>query len=93
MGFKVKEVIDGDTFKVTPNWEWSGKTGDTIRPNGYNTPEKGEAGYEQAKTKLKNLIDGKEVEIKNAITFTYGRLLCDVYFNGKNLKDYFQEYQ
>lgn len=93
MAFKVKEVIDGDTFKVTPNWEWKGETGDTVRPNGYDTPEKSEAGFEQAKQKLTRLINGKEVELKNPITFTYGRLLCDVYVDGKNVKDFFQEYQ
>lgn len=93
MAFKVIEIIDGDTFKVSPNWKWNNETGDTIRPNGYNTPEKGEAGFEQAKQKLSRLINGKEVELKNAITLTYGRLLCDVYIDGKNLKDYFQEYQ
>ncbi len=93
MSFKVTEVIDGDTFKVSPNWKWNEQSGDTIRPNGYNTPEKGEKGYEQATTELSNLILGKEVELKNAIKLTYGRLLCDVYFNNKNLKDYFTEYQ
>ncbi len=93
MAFTVTEIIDGDTFKVSPNWEWNGESGDTIRPNGYNTPEKGEPGFEQAKQKLRKLIDGKTVELKNAITFTYDRLLCDVYIGGKNLKDYFQEYQ
>jgi len=91
--FKVKNVIDGDTFTVSPTWKWENESGDTIRPNGYDSPEKGEAGYEAASNKLKNLIQGKEVELKNAIKLTYGRLLCDVYFNGKNLKDYFPEYQ
>lgn len=92
MSFKVTEVIDGDTFKVSPNWKWNGQSGDTVRSNGYDTPEKGERGYDQATTKLSNLILGKEVELKKPITFTYGRLLCDVYVNGKNLKDYFPEY-
>jgi endonuclease YncB( thermonuclease family) len=58
-----------------------------------NTPKKGERGYDQATAKLSNLILGKEVELKNPITFTFGRLLCDVFINGKNLKDYFLEYQ
>ena len=92
MAFKVETVIDGDTFTVA-KWEWNGSSGDTVRPNGYNTPEIGEPGYEVAKTKLKNLIKGKEVELKDPVKLTYGRLLCDVYFNGKNLKDYFSEYQ
>ncbi len=91
--FKVQNVIDGDTFTVSPRWEWENETGDTVRPNGYDAPEKDEAGYEAATNKLKDLIQGKEVELRNAIKLTYGRLLCDVYFNGKNLKDYFPEYQ
>jgi len=44
--FKVSEVIDGDTFKVQNGWKWNGKTGDTVRPTGYNTPEENERGYE-----------------------------------------------
>ena len=92
MSFKVKSVIDGDTFTV-PGWTWNGSSGDTVRANGYDTPEKGQPGYEQAKTKLKNLIEGEEVKLTKVIKLTYGRLLCDVYFNGKNLKDYFPEYQ
>ena len=93
MMYKVITVIDGDTFTVSPRWSFSGTSGDTVRANGYDTPEKGKPGYEAAKQKLKNLIEGKNVELRNMITITYGRLLCDVYYNGKNLKDYFPEYQ
>ena len=64
--FTVSEVVDGDTFRVKNGWEWNGKRGDTIRPTGYDTPEKGEPGYEQAKQKLKDLILGKMVDIKSA---------------------------
>ncbi len=44
------------------------------------------------KDKLTRLIYGEEVELKNGIKPTYGRLLCDVYHKGKNLADYFSEY-
>lgn len=93
MSFKVVSVTDGDTFTITPNWKWNGQSGDIVRANGYDTPEKGQPGYDAAKRKLKNLIEGEQVELKNAIKITYGRLLCDVYYKGKNLKDYFSEYQ
>jgi endonuclease YncB( thermonuclease family) len=86
-------IIDGDTFTVSPQWSWNGESGDTVRTNGYNTPEKGQPGYEAAKNKLKNLIQRKWIEFRSAYRITYGRLLCDVYYNGKNLKDYFPEYQ
>jgi len=89
----VTEITDGDTFVVKPTWEWDNKKGNIVRPTGYNTPEKGQPGYQTAKEKLSRLILGKYVELKNAIKITYDRLLCDVYYNGKNLADYFSEYQ
>ena len=92
--FTVSEIIDGDTFNVKNGWKWNEKKGDTVRPTGYDTPEKGESGYEQAKQKLKDLILGKTVDIKSAkIVDQWGRLVADVYYNGKSLADYFFEYK
>jgi len=92
--FIVSEIVDGDTFKVKNGWKWDEKTGDTVRPTGYNTPEKGEPGYEEAKQKLKNLILDKTVDIKSFKTVDeWGRLVADVYYNGKNLADFFPEYK
>ncbi len=93
MGFKVTKVIDGDTFEVSSGWKWNNESGTVVRPNGYNTPEEGKQGYDAAKDKLSNLILNKEVELVKAIKVTYERLLCDVEYNGKNLADYFPEYQ
>lgn len=93
MGFEVVEVIDGDTFRVAQKWTWNNQTGDFVRPIGYDAPEEGEPGYQTAKNKLTKLILGKEVSLKNPIKLTYGRLLCDVYCNRRNLADYFPEYQ
>ena len=92
MSFKVISVTDGDTFQVSPNWEWKGQTGNIVRPLGYDTPEIGQPGYQAAKDKLTKLIDGKEVELRNAVKITYGRLLCDVYLNNVNIATYFPEY-
>ena len=93
MSYKVINVIDGDTFEVSPTWSWRGTSGSIVRANGYDTPEKGQQGYEEAKAKLKRLIEGKKVELKNFVDISYGRLVCDVYYNGKNIKEYFPEYQ
>lgn len=93
MNFTVRRVIDGDTFEVSPNWKWNEQTEHVVRANGYDTPEEGQPGYQEAKDRLTNLILGKEVELKDPIRITYGRLLCDVYYNGTNLADYFPEYK
>ena len=92
--FKVSEVIDGDTFKVELGWKWDDKTGDVVRPTGYDAPEEGEEGFEDAKRKLTDLILNKKVDIKNPQTIDdHGRLVSDVYYEGKNLADYFPEYK
>ena len=36
--FKVVEIIDGDTFIVSPGWKWNNEIGARIRPTGYDTP-------------------------------------------------------
>jgi len=92
--FTVSEIIDGDTFKVQGGWKGNEKKGDTVRPTGYNTPERGEPGYEKAKQKLKDLIMENIVDIRNAkIVDEWGRLVADVYYNERNLADYFSEYK
>lgn len=39
MKHKVTRIIDGDTFEVSPNWEFEGKIGSIVRLRGYNVPE------------------------------------------------------
>ena len=93
MTYKVSNVIDGDTFEVLPPWKWRDQSGIRVRPTGYSTPEEGIVGYQRAKDKLTTLILEKEVELKNQVDIDYDRLACDVYFDGKNLADYFPEYK
>jgi len=89
----VDNVIDGDTFTVKGGWKWNGQTGEAVRPTGYDTPEKGQSGYDTVTQKLSNLILGKRVQLDKVVNLDHGRLVCDVYFNEKNLADYFPEYQ
>jgi len=93
MAFKVVNVIDGDTFEVLPPWKWRDQSGIRVKPTGYNIPEEGQPGYQNAKDKLRKLILKKEVELENFVDIDYDRLICDVYFDGKNLADYFPNYK
>ena len=71
----VREVIDGDTFKMN--------TGDSIRLLCVNTPEQGEEGYERATKFLESLVLYKEVRLEQAETLNktdkYDRTLAFVY--------------
>lgn len=71
----VIEIIDGDTFKLY--------SGETIRLLCINTPEKGQKGYEDAKTYLESMLLNKEVRLYNPsqeeYKDKYGRSLRYVY--------------
>ena len=91
--FKVTNIIDGDTFEVSPNWKWSEFEGSRVRPAGYDTPEMNTLGGQMAKNKLSKLIHGEKIVLGKAYRVDRGRLVCEVYFKGKNLADYFPKYQ
>ena len=93
MAWTVTEVIDGDTFFVTPDWKWKNESGNRVRPTGYDAPEKGEPGWEAAKDKLAGLILNKQVDLKNCVKIDRGRLVCTVYLDGVDIASYFPEYQ
>ncbi|MEW6184212.1 MAG: thermonuclease family protein [Thermodesulfobacteriota bacterium] len=91
--FKVSSIIDGDTFEVKPTWEWNGQTGSRVRPTGFDAPEIQSLAGQAAKLRLTRLVLGKQVELGTAYKVDRGRVVCDVYLNGKNLADFFPGYQ
>ena len=91
--FTVTQIIDGDTFAVSPEWNWNKQTGDRVRPTGYDAPEVGTAGASAATERLRELLIGNQIELKNAVTIDRGRIVCDVYLNDHNLADYFSSYR
>jgi len=91
--FKVTNVVDGDTFDVSPDWKWNGQTGSRVRPAGYDAPELSAVGGQAAKNKLSQLILGENVDLQSVHKIDRGRIVCEVFYNGKNLADYFPDYQ
>jgi len=70
---KVKKVIDGDTVLVSSPVRGSRY----IRLAGVHAPEKGERGYQTAKSNLRSRIGGKRVLIK-PVGKSYGRTVAKV---------------
>ena len=64
-----------------------------MRPTGYDAPEIDAFGGAIAKDKLTKLLLGRTVELRSAHRIDRRRLICDVYFGGHNLADYFLEYR
>lgn len=87
--FKVVSIVDGDTFDVDPGWKWNSENGKRIRPTGYDAAEIGSRAGQLATEKLAGLILNQKVELRKAHRVDRGRLVCDVFFQGRDLASYF----
>jgi len=80
---KVTRVIDGDTFQI--------ETGERVRLIGINAPEMSDIFGQEAKDYLVQLIEGKDVELRDDKlsnrTDRYNRLLKYVYMNGEDINN------
>jgi len=76
-GFYVSKVIDGDTFVIS--------TGEHIRLQGIDAPDKNDYYYDEATQRLKELIEFQYVTLErdNTNKDRYGRLLRYVYLGNK----------
>lgn len=68
----VERVIDGDTFST------SGQ-GASVRLEGVNAPERGQAGYQEAKAELTRLISSRWVTVETKAYDHYGRRVAQVW--------------
>ena len=75
----VTKVIDGDTVVVEGGWH--------VRLLGMDADEKGYPCYDQAKTRLENLILSKQVILEKDISDVdqYGRCLRYIFLGNKNI--------
>ncbi len=78
---KVEKVFDGDTFKIDRKIRGA----DRVRINNIDTPEKGQPGYRKATEITKRMIEDKIVTIDPVAKDRYGRLIANVYKNGKSV--------
>ncbi|MGL5904243.1 MAG: thermonuclease family protein [Cetobacterium sp.] len=83
---KVIKVADGDTITVQ-----NGEEKVRVRFYGVDAPEKKQEYGVKSLDVLKKMIDGKVVEIKQKDKDQYGRVVGEVYFEGKNLNLYMLE--
>ena len=73
---QIAEIIDGDTFRL--------ENGDVVRLLCVDTPEKGEQGYEEAKSFLEDRLlyqDSNNIRLEGNTTDKYNRLLRWVWVN------------
>ena len=78
------QVIDGDTFDVSPNWAYEGTTGSRVRVAGVNAPELHQYGGIAAKQRLEQAVLGRNVVLYGQAV-SYGRLVAGVTVNGSDI--------
>jgi len=91
--FRVVDVTDCDCIIVAPRWIWRGVKGDKICPVGYYLLKERATDRENVSIKMKSMLIGKKIELMNPIKLYYDRLLCEILFDGKDLSEYFPEYE
>jgi hypothetical protein len=91
--FKVEGIIDGNTFEVSPRWKLEdGATGNLVHAVGYDAPKSGKEAM-NVEQRLSIMLQNKKVQLGTPHGVQDDKLLCDVYFNGVNLADYFSGYK
>lgn len=83
---KVTKVIDGYSFLTD-------KRKNAVRLATVDTPEQGEPGYRQAKSKLAGLIWRKEVTIDTKARDSHGRSVANVKLGQKSVNKEMKKYE
>ena len=98
--FKITEIVDADTLKVSPKWEIELKdnhavSGNEIKIRGLNTSEKKEIIVDRLKKLLltgDNEIQFNSPELIDGQDYENGVVSCSVYVSHTNILYYFPEF-
>lgn len=80
-------VVDGDTMDVVIDIGFDFFTMQRLRLYGIDTPERGQAGYFEAKDFVEISCLSKEVQVITYEKDSFGRWLSTVIVNGESLND------
>ncbi len=95
--FSIKEIINGNEILVKPNWFFKGYEGDKVYIDGFRAPsDESGYGYSFAKKKLTSLLSDKEFGLHAPEfweKFGKDKIVCHVYLNDVDIKNYFPEFK
>lgn len=72
-------VIDGDTIQVAIDVGFRFQTVQTLRLLGLDTPERGQLGWADARSKLTQLITGRSLRVMTTKQDSFGRWLSHIW--------------
>lgn len=82
---KIVNVVDGDTVDAVVDLGFKIQTAQRLRLNGIDTPERGQPGFEEAKSFVTSAINGKNVVIRTHKVSKWGYYLIDISVDGRDL--------
>ena len=98
--FRIQTIIDGNTIRIVPIWNWNGRQGDSVTIKGYGAnpslaPDMKAFVNNVLRQRLTSLLPtGTVIQLKNPTGIdAHGRLICDVLLNGVSVSNYFPEYK
>jgi hypothetical protein len=100
MAFKVEKILDGETIKVVPKWEWitpdgTKLIGNELKITGYKLPVTNSSHINYAIDKLSKLLINREVVLKNPSLLKNNteKIACSVFVDNVDVSQYFPEYK
>jgi micrococcal nuclease len=81
----VFNVVDGDTIDVNVDLGFKVYTRQRIRLARIDTPERGQPGFAEAGDFLRELVMGKNVELKTYKVSKWGHFLGDIVLDGEDI--------
>lgn len=85
-------VIDGDTIQVAIDVGFRFQTVQTLRLLELDTPERGQPGFLEARTKLAQLITGPALRVVTVKQDSFGRWLSTVWAGGEDVSRLMREW-
>jgi hypothetical protein len=84
--YRVVEVIDPQTVRVEPPWNWESEHGDLVHINGMQIcPKKGHL-KQEIKQELQKCLVGQRVELRNTVKeVDSSYVMAYVHLNGHNI--------
>lgn len=78
-------VVDGDTVDLTIDVGFRFDTRQRVRLLGINTPERGQAGFQEAKDYMIKRLFNKQVVVETYKSDVFGRYLGVIFIDGVNI--------
>lgn len=83
----IYNVVDGDTVDAELDLGFKLKLKQRLRLSGIDTPERGQPGYNEAKTALIESVMTKRVSIITHKPSKFGYYLADIFVDGININE------